>query len=318
MKDGIAAAEAGGDVPPTAVLFLTHFVNSGIVRRYRRLERQLAGRHRVFLGVDLVSSRSHRRVTGDLVGPNLFLFDRAMLRRLPYRRAQEEWVGGNSVVPGRVDLVAQFFRRLHPQFERIYLVEYDVVYGGDWARLFADLDGRDADLLATNAFRRDEQPDWNLWPSLQTPGLDLPPERVARGLLSFCRYSRAALEALEGAYARGWAGHFEVLAPTAVLEAGLRFEDIGGEGPFVPPGRERRHYWSQRITPPPYDSTGTFAYRPARRPRGRGAWLWHPVKLPTGMDLLHRLRRRRFGHLDRARFLAEDPRYRDLEAGAAA
>ncbi len=301
-------------MPPTAVLFLTHFVNSGIVRRFRRLQRQLAGRHSVYLGVDLVSSPAHRRVTGDLVGPQLFLFDRALLGRLPYRRAQEAWEGGNSVVPGRVDLVAQLFHRLHPGFERLYVVEYDVVYGGDWADLFADLDRRPADLLGTNSFRRDEDPAWNLWPTLATPDAVLPPERTARALLSFCRYSRPALQALERAYERGWQGHFEVLAPTAVLEAGLSFEDIGGEGPFVPPGRERRHYWSRRITPPPYDSPGTFAYRPARRPRGPQAWLWHPVKLSQRLDPWHRLRRWRHGHLDRARFLADDPRYALLPA----
>lgn len=299
-------------VPPTAVLFLTHFVNSGVVRRYRRLQRELAGRHPVYFGIDLVSSPAHRRVTGDLVGPLLFPFDRALLGRLPYRRAREDWQGGNSVVPGRVDLVAQFFRRLHPQFERIYVVEYDVVYGGHWGSLFADLDARPADLLGTNSFRRDEQPEWNLWPTLRTPDVALPFERTARALLSFCRYSRAALLALEGVYARGWEGHFEALAPTAVLEAGLVFEDIGGEGPFVPPGRERLHYWSDRMPPPPFDSVGTFIYRPERRPRGAKVWLWHPVKLPTGLDLLHRLRRRRHGHLDRARFLAADPRYRSL------
>jgi len=304
-------------VPPTAVLFLTHVVNSAVIARFRRLERALAGGHDLYLGVDLPSLRSARRVTGDLVGPRLVPFNRALLGRLPYERAREPWEGSRSVVPGRVDLVAQFFRRLHPAYQRLYLVEYDVVYGGDWRTLFADLDSRPADLLGTNAFRLDEHPGWNLWSTLRIPGGPLPADRVVRMLLAFCRYSWPALQALEAAYAAGWKGHFEPLVPTVLLQAGLTLEDIGGEGPFVPPGRERRYYWSQRIVPYPWSAPGTFVYRPPQHPPGRNAWLWHPVKPGTRMDLRHRLRRRRHGHLDLPRFLQEDSRYRGLDAAMA-
>lgn len=298
--------------PPTAVLFLTHYVNSGIVRRFRRLERELAGRHDVYFAVDLASSRSHRRVTGDLVGERLFLFNLALLKRLPYARASGPW-DFNSIVPGRVDLVVQLFARLHPRYERIYLVENDVVWTGHWRDLFEALDASPADLLGTNSFHAAEYPSWNVWPTLATPDLDLPPERRVRFLLAFCRYSRPALRALEGVYARGWQGHFEALVPTALLAAGLRLEDIGGEGPFVPPGHERRFYWSER-TSLQEEQRGTFVYRPLQRPIRRGPpRLWHPVKLPAGLDLLHRLRRWRHGHLDRDRFLAEDARYRRLD-----
>lgn len=304
------------ETPRTAVLFLTHFVNSAVVRRFRRLERELAGLHAVFLAVDLVSSPAHRRVTGDLVGERLFIFNRALLERLPYERARHNWQG-SSVVPGKVDLVVQLFARLHPAYERFYLVENDVVWGGHWRDLFLALDRSPADLLGTNAFREDEYPESNLWPLLATPDAILPPERRVRFLLAFCRYSRRALAVLERAYARGWDGHFEPLVPTALYEAGLLLEDIGGEGPFVAPGNERRFYWSQRKTHADLQE-GTFVWRPNHKPpRGGRPWLWHPVKLKPGLDLLHRWRRWRHGHLDRARFLAEDPRYRRLEEALA-
>lgn len=299
-------------VPPTAVLFLTHFVNSGVVRRFRRLERELAGRHDVVLGVDLISSPAHRRVTGDLVGERLFVFDTELLKRLPYARASDPWPG-RSVVPGYVDLVTQLFARLHPAYERIYLVENDVVWTAHWRSLFDVLDESPADLLGTNSFNALEYPAWNNWPSLETPDAALPPERRVRFLLAFCRYSRAALRAAEAAYARGWRGHFEALVPTAAVAAGLSVEDIGGEGPYVRPGNERRFYWSERMTSADLQ-TGCFVWRPNQRPGGPRPWLWHPVKLAPAMDLGHRLRRWRHGHLDRARFLAEDPRYRRLEA----
>lgn len=303
-------------VPKTAVLFLTHFVNSRVIRRFRKLERELAGLHDVFFAVDLVSSPAHRRVTGDLVGPRLFLFTRQLLERLPYARAREGWQG-SSVVPGKVDLVVQFFARLHPAYQRFYLVENDVVWQGDWRPLFQTLDQSPADLLGCNSYREDEYPASNLWPQLTTPGAALPPERRVRFLLAFCRYSRRALLALEEAYARGWDGHFEPLVPTALLAAGMTLEDIGGEGPFVAPGNERRFYWSERRTHADHQ-TGSFVWRPNQQPpAGDRRWLWHPVKIPPDLDLGHRLRRWRHGHLDRARFLAEDPRYRRLEAALA-
>ncbi len=303
-------------VPKTAVLFLTHFVNSRVIRRFRKLQRDLAGLHDVFFAIDLVSSPSHRRVTNDLVGPNLFLFSRQLLERLPYERARTNWQG-SSVVPGKVDLVVQLFARLHPAYQRVYLVENDVVWGGHWRDLFAALDQDPADLLGTNSFREDEYPESNLWPQLVTPGAALPPQRRVRFLLAFCRYSRAALLALEQAYDRGWDGHFEPLVPTALLAAGLTVGDIGGEGPFVQPGNERRFYWSQRKTHADLQ-VGSFVWRPQQSPSLFGRrWLWHPVKIQPRLDLLHRLRRWRLGHLDRARFLAEDPRYRRLDEALA-
>jgi len=299
--------------PPTAVLFLTHYVNSGIVRRFRKLQRELAGLHDVYFAVDLPSSRSHRRVTGDLVGERLFFFDLPLLKRLPYARASGDWAF-ESIVPGMVDLVVQLFARLHPRYERIYLVENDVVWSGHWRELFDALDASPADLLGTNSFHAAEYPSWNNWGTLVTPDVELPPERRVRFLLSFCRYSRPALRALERAYHRGWRGHFEALVPTALREAGLALEDIGGEGPFVAAGHERRFYWSERKSEAVVQH-GTFVYRPAQRLSRRGPpQLWHPVKLPRGLDLLHRLRRWRHGHLDRDRFLAEDARYRRLDA----
>ena len=290
--------------PPTAVLFLTHFANAEVLRRFGLLQRALGGRHRVFYAQDLLSSVAHRRITRDLE-PDLFLFDRALLKRLPYERAREPWEGA-SVVPGRVDLVPQLFRRLHPGFERIYLVEHDVVCGEDWRRVFDILDESPADLLATNVTRRDEHPRWNLWRELQTPGRPLPPaDRQARALLAFCRYSRQALLALEAAYAEGWRGHFEALVPTVCLAAGLGVEDIGGEGPFVPPGRERRFYWSDRLVVQHQPAAGTFVYRPAQVPVAGEKWLWHPVKVSPAFDWSHRVRRWRHGHVDRAAIFAE-------------
>jgi hypothetical protein len=58
---------------------------------------------------------------------------------------------------------------------------------------------------------------------------------------------------------------------------GLRIEDIGGDGEFVPPGRENRYYrnnWLDKSLTP-----GTFVFRPAMPAPGlEPNLLWHPVK----------------------------------------
>lgn len=292
----------------TAVLFLTHYVNSAIVARFRTLQRALAGRHDVFFAVHLASSKTERQIPRDLVGPRLFCFTTAMLRRLPYPRARD-WQG-ESLVPGRVDLCLQLFRRLHPAYERFYQVENDVVFRGDWRTLFAELDASPADLLATNIFRQDENPGWYHWPGLQVG--DLPPERRLRAFCPFCRLSRRALLATDAYYRRGWSGHFEGLIPTILLAEGLTIEDIGGEGPFVPPGRERRYYWSDRLKSEGL-APGSFVFRPLQTPTGAEPWLWHPVKIAQRRDLWHRLRCLWRGHLRLDRLLREDERYRRLE-----
>jgi hypothetical protein len=69
------------------------------------------------------------------------------------------------------------------------------------------------------------------------------------------------------------------LLPSVVERAGLRIEDFGGEGEFVPPGNENRFYcndrFSSRLSP------GTFVYRPVMTAAGsEPARLWHPVKPP--------------------------------------
>jgi hypothetical protein len=81
-----------------------------------------------------------------------------------------------------------------------------------------------------------------------------------------------------------WQGHYEFTLPTAALEGGLRLEDLGGEGSFVPPGRERSVYVGKSAQGRPPDLT--FGFRPVRhdyfheKPDSfpRAGLLYHPVK----------------------------------------
>jgi hypothetical protein len=81
-----------------------------------------------------------------------------------------------------------------------------------------------------------------------------------------------------------WSGHYEFTLPTAALDAGLVVEDLGGEGSFVPPGRERSVYVGKSPAGRPADLT--FGFRPVRhdyfheKPEAfeHAGLLYHPVK----------------------------------------
>ena len=91
------------------------------------------------------------------------------------------------------------------------------------------------------------------------------------------------------AYARAvadprWQGHYEFILPTVAKRAGLRVEDLGGEGSFVPPGRERSVYVGKSPQGRPPDLT--FGFRPPRHDYfhekpgtfPQHGMLYHPVK----------------------------------------
>jgi hypothetical protein len=146
--------------------------------------------------------------------------------------------------------------------DRLWVCEYDVDYAGRWGDLFARLSDSDADVLTTTVMYRHEQPKWPWWRTAAAPRA-VPRERWVRSLNPLVRLSRAVLDAYAAAVADpDWQGHYEFTLPTAAREAGLRVEDLGGEGSFVPPGRERSVYVGKSPSGRPPDLT--FGFRPVR------------------------------------------------------
>ena len=168
--------------------------------------------------------------------------------------------------------------------EHMWVCEYDVDFAGSWGELFARFANNDADLLTTTVMYHHEQPQWHWWPRSETPP-DIPQERWVRSLDPLMRVSRRLTDAYVAAMADDrWRGHYEFTIPTAAVAAGLRVEDFGGEGSFVPPGRERSVYIGKSPAGRPPDLT--FGIRPIRRryfherPENykRPGLLYHPVK----------------------------------------
>jgi hypothetical protein len=200
---------------------------------------------------------------------------------LPARYRQMKEHGG--VQGGYLDtLIVPVLRGLWA--DHLWLCEYDVDFAGRWDDLFGRYVDNDADLLTTTLMFRHEQPKWPDWQTARAPD-GVPEERWVRSLNPLMRVSRRLLDTYVAAMADDrWGGHYEFTVPTSALAAGLRLEDLGGEGSFVLPGRERRVYVGKSPAGRPKDLT--FGFRPVRHHYfhehaedfERPGLLYHPVK----------------------------------------
>lgn len=167
--------------------------------------------------------------------------------------------------------------------DHVWLCEYDVDFAGRWSDLFRRFADNPADLLTTTLMYRHEQPRWPWWGSAQAPDA-VPEERWVRSLNPLMRVTPRLLDAYVAAMTEQWQGHYEFTLATAALDAGLTVEDLGGEGSFVPPGRERTVYVGKSPAGRPKDLT--FGFRPVRtsyfheEPESfeQPGLLYHPVK----------------------------------------
>jgi hypothetical protein len=168
--------------------------------------------------------------------------------------------------------------------DRVWVCEYDVDVAGSWGDLFGRFADVDADLLTTTVMFRHEQPRWPWWRAAAAPD-GVPQERWVRSLNPLMRLTPDLLVAYADAVTDpAWQGHYEFTLPTVARETGHLIEDLGGEGSFVPAGRERSTYVGKSPAGRPDDLT--FGFRPVHphyfhevpEEFERPGLLYHPVK----------------------------------------
>lgn len=254
-----------------AVLLMTHFIDDAIVALYRRLKAESGGRDTFVLLNKTDDVNPGYPVPADVA---VFGFTGADLRDLGYP------FKGRRIRDKDIELFSFTFWKRRPDYDRIWVVEYDVVFTGRWGDLFDAFAHNDAGLLATSVHRHATNPNWPNWPSVRTPAGPPDLSRLVRAFMPLYRMSREAYEVLDVAYANGWEGFYEGIVPAILMEAGLAVEDIGGDGAFVKPGNRNRFYTST-----PSDNTlspGSFVFRPVHsEPGPEPGRLWHPVKPPS-------------------------------------
>jgi len=280
---------------PTALVFQTHVFDRGVARVFGRLRRGCPPHVTSFVLMHVppgtpkpprLRAVPHHFVTTPEI--------RALA--YPGKNCDQDWTGKrwNLWDGGHCDLIPLHFFNAYPDFDRYWVIEYDVRFTGDWGRFFAAFEESEADFLTTSVRRKRDNPVWCNWHSVRGPA---PEEEIERhrtaAFTPIYRASHRAMAAMDAAYREGWNGHVEATWATILAMRGMVLEDIGGAGEFVRPGNRERFYTAAR----PNErcdllAPGTVMAKPVLfRPGSTPNRLYHPVKpfhpLP---ELRHALR----------------------------
>lgn len=277
------------------VLFLTHRWSPSIAVHYGRLKRQAGS----MLDVLLVYHTPSNGAAPDGANPDVVVTTDEIAAAFPRRFAER----GDRWAFYCADLIWMTAAVKAPVsgYDRVWVLEYDVDFSGDWATFFRDAVHYEGDLLGTDIRPLSVTPGW--WNAEGYRQPEPVPEDPIIGFFPIVRVSKA----LVGAYHRhldadGWNGHFEMVLPSFAAAKGFSISEIGGDGAFTPPGQRGRHYTTPRMVGSP---AATFSFRPPRsfryfatsaRPFRKADHLYHPVKsdLPIGDRL--RFQWKRLGH----------------------
>ncbi|MEM7280388.1 MAG: DUF3405 domain-containing protein, partial [Pseudomonadota bacterium] len=224
----------------TAIVVLTHKIDRSISRFINELKSACGTEYNFYVLGD------NTKGTLDTYhqDPDWFLFKKDQLSALSYpnklgnlfQRDGKKTAHHShfNFPPGFTDIPLLFFFKNKPGYDYYWLVEYDVRYSGSWRQFFSELNQSDADLLCTTLTRIEDLPDWFHWSTLS---LNVPKESYLRGFCPIYRMSQKGLGVLHDRYLEGAAGHYEGVIPSLFRHQGLKIEDIGGEGDFVPEDR---------------------------------------------------------------------------------
>jgi hypothetical protein len=268
------------DAPKDCVLFLTHRWDGRLARHFEKLRREAGA----VMPVYLVFHQSRENVIPAGLVPDLIVNDEIIRERFPRRYADFAANPPHSIY-NNLDLIwlTAFLDPKLAAFDRLWWLENDVDYSGNWGGLFAATLAYPEDLIATFLRWRREEPRW-MWLDEIVDPLNSPSDQLM-GFFPASRFSRRAITAVCDAYANPvWRGHFELLIPTVVHRAGLSLAELGGWGTFTPPERRGRHYQGDFTTG--VNGFYTFGAGPAMQhyyaESRLGFWsddrLHHPVK----------------------------------------
>jgi hypothetical protein len=268
--------------PSTAIAWLTHFSDPEVDAAFARLQREAAPWAKAFQVRHVPDGAEPPPPAADLI----VVTDGELSAALPNRHMQMSFLG-QTISSGFVDLVMMAAMRRLGDFERVWFVEYDVDFSGDWGDLFSVLAASDADLLGTTLYPRARMAEWFHWTWFSGPD-DLAPEHEARGFFPMVRLSRTFAQTYAEQVEAGWFGHYEALYTSIALRGGLKVEDIGGDGPMTPEAR-RGLFYSNGADPG--ITVGSFRHKPpvaeAYFPNDPGRapvnFLWHPVKTAAAL-----------------------------------
>jgi hypothetical protein len=205
----------------------------------------------------------------------VLLSERQIARASP--RRYKEWrelACKGKYQNGYTDIVLTAIAARLKKYSYFWVIESDVDFFGDWGLFFDEFAECKADLIGTRLRSRSQSPNWYHWSTFVGPR-SLDPSLLTAGFFPVVRFSRRFVETYLDELRNGWQGSYEALWPTIALHRGLRVEDIGGCGLFVPPNRRGQWYSEDYFRYRPPVAEQYYPISDAQLPR---AQLCHPIK----------------------------------------
>jgi len=266
------------------VLFVTHRWSPSIAAHYERLKRQAGSVLDVLLVYQATPSVVPVAAAADVVvtvAEIAAAFPRRFVEYGPewtFYCTDLVWMtaAGKSAAAG---------------YERVWVLEYDVDFSGDWSTFFRQAASYDGDLLGIDLRPLSVSPGW--WNARGYRQPEGTPEPLI-GFFPALRASRALIEAYrDSLQTEDWAGHFEMVLPSFAASKGFAVREIGGDSDYTPAERRGLHYTTPRMVG---KVAATFSFRPPKAfryfveaPRifRQRDQLYHPIKsdLPFAVRL---------------------------------
>jgi hypothetical protein len=260
------------DMRPDVILFITHFWDGACTAQIMKLRREVGQLYDIRVAGYIPDGMPRPAVPDDV---SVHFYGERDLNLVLPERGPGEW-SHHFILPR---FVLDF-----PEYAHYWMIEYDVRYTGDWGTLLASLNDPGVAYYGIALQRRASHPQWSHWGTLSTGRDEVTSAHVVKSFAPLQRLSRPAVSVVQTALGNGWRGHYEALWPTAIAHAGLKLEDIGGDGEFTPDSRRGQNYTCTLLDR--NGSPGSFVYRPSFEENEVTQWpptLWHPVK-PAGMQ----------------------------------
>lgn len=208
-----------------AFLFVTHKVNSEILKRFLKLQCEITDFGESFFLIDQENNRVPELDVYDNITP--YIFNISSLNELNYEPIRE------TIIPGSNHFATLQFYLDYPIFKYYWIIEYDVVFTGHWSTFFSAFNNLDADFIASHIERFTDNPNWMWWETLHLDGVLLQDYQYIKSFNPIYRISSGALSYLDNLlkYRKNW-GHHEVLVPTALTYSDFKIMDLGASRDF--------------------------------------------------------------------------------------
>lgn len=221
----------------TAVLFLAHFIEESVAKKYEKLFKELGNKYDIYWVFQADNGISYQPLLDKNI--NVFTFDLDKLNELNYSPISTKLYGSEH-------FIMEYFFHQHPEYEYYWGIEYDVVFTGDWNILFSAFKNNDADLISSHIEMYEEGVNsrWDWWNAISFSKEDvIEKTKLVKSFNPIYRISNKALTFLDTYLQKDDNGGFyELIMATPLYHHGFKLVDFGGTGNFVLSGFRNRFY----------------------------------------------------------------------------